>query len=407
MLENLDSKDFSAPHAVYLHIPFCRRRCFYCDFPITVLGDRTSATTSPMVADYLDALAQEITRTAEVLGIDRTIHPPLESIFFGGGTPSLLAPEQIERLIRHLSKVYSFTETIEISMEIDPGTFTLSQIQGWKTAGVNRFSLGIQSTHDALLEVTGRSHRHADNLQAIDFLHQADITNFSLDLISGLPGLTAEQWQQSLDWALATQAAHLSVYDLTLEAGTVFGKRHDRGQLQLPEEDSTAQMYRQASQTLRSAGYAHYEISNYAKPNYQCRHNRTYWESRPFYGFGMGATSAIQGDRIARPRTRAEYYHWLEHQLKADLTQPSTSQSKIDRLLETLMMGLRLQEGLAIAPLVECYGSEIIDRVLKTLQRYEKSGWVLWSRDRIQLSEPEGFLFSNVVLVALFEELEV
>ena len=404
------------PQSAYIHIPFCRRRCYYCDFAITPIGDRALPENSPMIAEYTDHLLQEIRhfaphpRTGE--------HParsPLKTLFFGGGTPSLLPTDQLDRILYTLETHYGFAPDIEISMEIDPGTFDLPRLRTWKALGINRYSLGIQSIHDSHLETLGRSHRHTDNLQAIDHLHAANLSNFSLDLISGIPGLTFEQWDQSLTWAIATDAPHLSTYDLTIEPGTVFGKQHDKGQLKnLPPEETTAQMYRHASTRLAAVGYAHYEISNHAKPGYESQHNLTYWRTQPFYGFGMGATSFLNAHRLNRPRTREAYYLWLHTLSPNSRTGEPSAPSPLpifpppaDRLLETLMMGLRLQEGISLATLSSEYSPTLITQVLNILHRYQKQGWTDISTDRIRLTCPEGFLFSNIILIALFEAIDL
>ena len=419
------------PQSAYIHIPFCRRRCYYCDFAITPIGDRALPENSPMIAEYTDHLLQEIRhfapphpRTGEHPTPSSSPFPSsLKTLFFGGGTPSLLPTNQLDRILHTLEIHYGFAPDIEISMEIDPGTFDLPRLRTWKALGINRYSLGIQSIHDSHLETLGRSHRHTDNLQAIDHLHAANLTNFSLDLISGIPGLTFEQWDHSLTWAIATDATHLSTYDLTIEPGTVFGKQYDKGQLKdLPPEETTAQMYRHASTRLAAAGYPHYEISNHAKPGYESQHNLTYWRTQPFYGFGMGATSFLNDHRLNRPRTREAYYLWLHtlspHSRTGELPAPSPlpnsppaddrpDPSPADRLLETLMMGLRLQEGISLATLSSEYSPTLITQVLNILHRYQKQGWTDISTDRIRLTCPEGFLFSNIILIALFEALDL
>ena len=394
------------PQSAYIHIPFCRRRCYYCDFPITPIGDRALPENSSMIAEYTDHLLQEIRHFSP-------LNPaPLKTLFFGGGTPSLLPTSQIDRILRTLETHYGFAPDIEISMEIDPGTFDLPRLLAWKALGINRYSLGIQSIHDSHLETLGRSHRHTDNLHAIDHLHAANLGNFSLDLISGIPGLTFEQWDSSLTWAIATQATHLSTYDLTIEPGTVFGKQHDKGQLKnLPPEETSAQMYRHASNRLAAAGYAHYEISNHAQAGYESQHNLTYWRTQPFYGFGMGATSFLQQQRINRPRTRNAYYLWLRALPHTGAhpapNPPPLPSSPNDRLLETLMMGLRLQEGISLTALNAEYSPTLITQVITILHRYQKQGWTEISPDRIRLTCPEGFLFSNIILIALFQALDI
>ena len=403
--------------SAYVHIPFCRQRCYYCDFPISVVGNALNGRNSGTIAHYINVLCQEIQNTPA------TVHP-LETVFLGGGTPSLLSVGQLARILTTLDQQFGIASTAEISMEIDPGTFDLAQVQGYKAAGVNRVSLGVQAFQPELLQVCGRSHTVTEIYTAIDLLRQTGFENISLDLISGLPHQTLAQWQDSLEQAIALAPRHLSCYDLTVEPTTPFSRQYKPGMAPLPSDETTAEMYRTAQRLLTGAGYTHYEISNYAKPGYQCRHNRVYWETRPFYGFGMGATSYLNGDRVARPRKTQEYYAWVEEQIQTGKMQLESEpdRSPNEQLLDTLMLGLRLAEGLAIEDLRSRFGPTKLAQIWQCLQRYAQQGWVavlpqrspetqpdpvnLPEFGRIRLTDPEGFLFSNVVLVALFETLE-
>ena len=395
------------PTAAYIHIPFCRRRCYYCDFPISVVGDRGNAAAT-MVEDYLEALVKDI-QLADAAG------KPLKTIFFGGGTPSLLSPQQLSKIISAIALKFGIDRNAEISMEIDPGTFDRDRLKGYLAAGLNRFSLGVQTFDEELLKICGRSHTRSDVLSAVEIIKQLDIRNFSLDLISGLPHQTIEHCRSSLEQAIAISPAHLSCYDLVLEPVTAFGKQYQPGETPLPDDDTTADMYRLTQQILTAAGYHHYEISNYARLDYQCRHNRVYWENKPYYGFGMGAASYVNGKRFSRPRTRREYYQWLEAGAVVDTAEISTT----DYLLETLMLGLRLAEGVEL----DRFEPQVRERILDCIKPYLKREWVelvmgdrhlkLEDEDlksdrgiRLCLSDPEGFLFSNTILAALFEEFE-
>ena len=402
--------------SAYIHIPFCRRRCYYCDFPVSVVGDKNPTTGDRMngsnsgtIARYVEFLCQEIRQQVSVCAHREA----LTTVFFGGGTPSLLASDQVHSILQTLDQRFGIAVDAEISMEIDPGTFDQAQILGYRTAGVNRVSVGVQAFQEKLLETAGRSHTVEEIYTALDSIHAAGFTNISLDLISGLPHQTLADWETSLDKAIALAPTHLSCYDLTIEPVTAFGRQYKPGIKPLPSDETTAEMYRTAHRVLTAAGYDHYEISNYAKPGYQCRHNRVYWENRPFYGFGMGATSYIAGDRVARPRKTGEYYEWVEKGERGNGERQENG--NLDLLLDTLMLGLRLQEGLAIAPLVEQFGEAAIARVWQRLQPYRKTGWVAVEPEsaieraaiaRIKLTNPEGFLFSNIVLTELFEEFE-
>ncbi|MEH1767054.1 MAG: radical SAM family heme chaperone HemW [Nostoc sp.] len=391
------SQNFSISGIVssaYLHIPFCRRRCFYCDFPVSVVGDRLRGETSGTISQYVEVLCQEIAMTPAV-------GQPLKTIFFGGGTPSLLSTEQLQRILRELQKYFGIASGAEISMEIDPATFDLAHIAGYHSAGVNRVSLGVQAFQAELLQKAGRSHSVEDIFAAVELIHQVEIPVFSLDLISGLPHQSLDQWQDSLLKAVAIAPTHISIYDLTIEPGTAFGRYYKPGNTPLPTDEATVKMYQMGQQVLTSAGYEHYEISNYAQPGYQCRHNRVYWENRPYYGFGMGAASYVEGKRFTRPRKTKEYYQWVQAGgvIDCDVTPPK------EVLLETLMLGLRLAEGVSLAALAEGFGEEKVKEICQCLQEYFENGWIEIAEGRLRLIDPQGFLFSNVVLAELFEKL--
>lgn len=418
MLANLkplqETIPLRSPSSAYVHIPFCRRRCYYCDFPVSIVGDRLQGEASGTISNYVEILCQEIATTPR-------IGEPLETIFFGGGTPSLLSINQLSHIVDVLTRHFGICPGAEISMEMDPGTFDLNQLQGYQTAGVNRVSLGVQAFQPELLQVCGRSHTANDIWAAVDIIRQVGITNFSLDLISGLPHQTLEQWQETLEKAVAIAPKHISIYDLTIELGTAFGRYYKLGIQPLPTDDTTVQMYRQGRQVLTSAGYEHYEISNYAKLNHQCHHNRVYWTNRPYYAFGMGATSYVQGQRFTRPRKTKEYYQWVKDLITSSgaINCPQTPADEV--LLETLMLGLRLKEGVSLSVLAQLFGEETLKQIWICLQPYYRQGLVrILSTDgktmdnveqlggdtsRLSLTDPEGFLFSNTVLAALFNQL--
>ena len=362
-----------------------------------------------MVEEYLAALIRDIQ-------LIPAIARPVKTIFFGGGTPSLLSPAELSSIIQAIALKFGIAVDAEISMEIDPGTFNRDRLQGYLDAGLNRFSLGVQTFERELLKICGRSHTLDDVTEAVNIIQQLNVDNFSLDLISGLPHQTLEQCQTSLEKAIAISPKHLSCYDLVLEPVTAFGKQYQPGETPLPNDDDTAEMYRLTQQTLTAAGYQHYEVSNYALMGYQCRHNRVYWENRPYYGFGMGAASYVNGKRFTRPRTRREYYSWLDRGAIIDAPEITAT----DYLLETLMLGLRLAEGINTAQ----FEPDILQKIWSCLQPYYRQGWIetvdkngvlikLENEDslpasitKIRLSDPEGFLFSNTILATLFEKLE-
>ncbi|MGD1852362.1 MAG: radical SAM family heme chaperone HemW [Cyanophyceae cyanobacterium] len=406
------------PRAVYLHIPFCRRRCHYCDFAIAVTGEfvphKTGGSPSKTPVDgsnsdrirrYVDTLTQEITQ--DIIAAPLTDQPnsplskspPLTTIFFGGGTPSLLSVEQFRRILQALKARFTLAPTVEISMEMDPGTFNREKLAGFLDLGLNRVSLGVQAFQDELLEACGRLHRRHEVDRAIAMLDDFGITNWSLDLITGLPYQTEDHWRESLALAIAANPAHISVYDLTVEPGTVFGYRYEPGEFPLPPEAIATELYRHAHKTLTATGYDHYEISNYAKPGHRSRHNLVYWRNEPYYAFGMAATSYVDRSRFSRPPTPYDYENWVNEggEMAGEQVDP------VDEWLETLMVGLRLSDGLLGKDLAKKFGSDPVQELVRLLQPYEKQGLVTLTKGAIALTSPDGFLVSNNVLSTIFE----
>jgi len=390
------------PRSAYLHIPFCHRRCFYCDFPVVPLGDRAGAASgqsgAASIAAYLALLQREIALAPE--------GPPLSTIYFGGGTPSLLLPAQVSDLLAELAGHFGLAPGAEITLELDPASFDRARLEAYLAAGVNRVSLGGQSFDDAVLASLGRRHRRSDLLAATRWLAQArlqgGLASWSLDLIQAVPGQTTELWREQLRLAIAVGAPHLSVYDLSIEPGTVFAWREQRGELSLPDADLAADLMELTAAELAAAGYGHYEVSNYARPGHASRHNRVYWSGAGWWGFGMGATAAPRGQRQARPRTREAYQHWLEQQGAKAARAPAPEP---DAWLEDqLIVGLRRREGIRPLDLLIAAGlappralqalGDLRRRLGLELQR----GLVLLEGPRWRLSDPAGLALSNAVL---------
>jgi len=389
------------PRSAYLHIPFCHRRCFYCDFAVVPLGDHADGANSGSIAGYLELLLGEI--AAAPAG------PPLATVYVGGGTPSMLTPAQVGSLLAALGTHFGLAPGAEISLEMDPASFDGPRLAGYLAAGVNRVSLGGQSFDDAVLARLGRRHRSTDLLQAASWLHQArqggDLASWSLDLIQGLPEQGLAAWRQQLAQAVALAPPHLSIYDLIIEPGTVFAWRQGRGELELPDADLGADLMELTAQTLQAAGYGHYEISNFALPGHASRHNRVYWSGAGWWGFGLGATSAPWGQRLARPRTRAAYAEWLAE------SHPASRGTQAPGLPfdERLLVGLRRREGVRLADLAGQAGVTSVELgdLLGRWQPFRERGLLLQEGPRWRLSDPEGLALSNGVLrelVAWWEE---
>ncbi len=391
-----------APRAAYLHIPFCLRRCFYCDFPVVPLGDRADGSRNPAIPSYLASLQREIAVSAP--------GPPLSTVYFGGGTPSLLTAEQLGDLLAALRRRYGLAPGAEITLEMDPASFDQARLLAVLELGVNRVSLGGQSFDDGVLAGLGRHHRRHHLVEAAGWLGQAQrnglLRSWSLDLLQGvppLPGLpsprTPEEWRahwrEQLEQAIALQPPHLSVYDLTIEPGTVFDRRVAQGSMEPLEEDLGADLMDLTASRLRGAGYGRYEVSNYAWPGHASRHNRVYWSGVGWWGFGMGATAAPFGKRQARPRTRESYALWLA-QGGPGLAEPPTAFP----LDERVFVGLRRREGVNMAALLASQGEG--EAALVSLQRrltpWLERRWLRIEGDRWRLTDPEGLALSNAVL---------
>jgi putative oxygen-independent coproporphyrinogen III oxidase len=381
------------PRSAYLHIPFCHRRCFYCDFPVVPLGDRADGAHSGSISSYLVLLHREIAASPS--------GPPLETVYLGGGTPSMLTPEQVRGLLEALARRFGIAPGAELSLELDPASFDQARLAGYLAAGINRVSLGGQSFDDEVLEGLGRRHRRLDLLEAAGWLRrswqQGGLTSWSLDLIQGLPAQRSAHWDRQLSQAIALQPPHLSVYDLSVEPGTVFSRRQDRGELALPEEDLAADLMEQTWSRLTAAGYGHYEISNYAMPGHASRHNRVYWSGAGWWGFGMGATAAPHGRRLAHPRTRLAYAEAVGSRPQERDDSPGPWRMPLD---ERLMVGLRRREGVNLLRLARHHHldpAQLVDLRVR-LGDYERRGLLLIEGPRWRLADPAGLALSNGVL---------
>jgi oxygen-independent coproporphyrinogen-3 oxidase len=397
------------PTAAYVHIPFCRRRCYYCDFAVSIVGDRPPLSQAGQqdygaIAEYVEVLCQEIRQTPNA-------GHPLHTVFFGGGTPSLLTLSQLDRILTTLDQHIGITADAERSIEVDPDAVDADKIAGYAALGLNRVSLGAQAFQLEILQACGRTHTPADIRRTVEQLRQVGIHNVSLDLISGLPHQTLGAWEASLEQAIALEPTHLSVYDLTIEPETAFGRWYEPGQCPLPSDDATATFYRGAQKLLTAAGFRHYEISNYGRSGYECRHNLVYWRNSTYYGFGMGAASYTQRQRYVRPRKRSAYFAWVEAMIQRGSQLDVPLDTRHDVFLDTVMVGLRLADGLDVRAIAHHFGDAYAQRLLRILGPYQAQGWVWMAESsgevhHLGLTDPEGFLFSNVVLSTVFQQFD-
>ena len=279
------------PLSLYLHIPFCRRRCAYCDF-------NTYTSVGALQGAYARAMCREIEQVAEFAGEAGQLRP-LHTIFFGGGTPSLMALADLSAILQTTQRAFGWQPDIEITLEANPDTVDGVYLAGLRALGINRLSFGVQSAVASELQLLERSHDFTTVIRVANEARQAGFTNFSFDLIYGVPGQTFESWAQSLEAALALDPPHLSLYCLTIEAGTPMQRWLNNGRIQPPDPDLAAEQYDLACARLKTAGFTHYEISNWAKPGLACAHNLTYWRNREYLGLGAGAHGHANGTRYA------------------------------------------------------------------------------------------------------------
>ena len=397
------------PKSAYVHIPFCHRRCFYCDFSVIPIGDNIASVNgldNKIINSYLDILKKEI------LSIKHK--SSLSTIYIGGGTPSILNPLQIGELIELFKQNYGIDHGAEITMEIDPASFEESDLYQFINAGVNRFSLGAQSFNNQILKQAGRRHKSIDVKKACNWLSKAKNENYiktwSLDLIQNLPQSNFDNWRSDLENALKYSPPHISIYDLIVEEGTFFKKLQESGSLNLPDDDQSYKNSELTSKILRRSGYTRYEISNYSIPGHQSRHNRVYWNGLGWWSFGQGSTSSPWGIKFTRPRQNKEYKKWVINQIKVNLDESliDTSYRNVD-LDEKIMLGLRLKEGINIKRAFKENGWDEMtsktnfDKLIKIWERYKAVGLVCNEGDRYYLSDPKGMELSNQVLISMFE----
>jgi oxygen-independent coproporphyrinogen-3 oxidase len=410
-------------YALYFHIPFCTHRCAYCDF-------NTYAGHESLIPAYVEALIREV----EFVARAAPQRLPVHTIFFGGGTPSLLTPHQFERILQTVRSNFTLVPTpssnpstlyapsippgssgssalsgssdtsgsSETSLEANPGTVTLASLKGLRQAGFNRISYGVQSFHPDELRMLERIHNPFDVLDAVRWARQAGFGNLNLDLIYGLPEQTLARWQASLRHAVELAPEHLSLYALTIENGTPFGRWAAQGLLPLPDPDLAADMYEAASDFLAEQGYQQYEISNWTQPGFQCRHNLQYWRNLPYLGFGAGAHGCANGLRVSnvlRIKTYIEHFISLRSSPTSlfppfPISPATVTRSALTRhteMQETLMLGLRLtQEGVSAQSFWERFGQELMDVFGNEINELVDLGLLEFSRQNHPLPPDQG-----------------
>lgn len=366
--------------AVYIHIPFCANRCYYCDF-------QTYVTRNPQVVwDYLRSLEKEISNYS--LG-------EIQTLYVGGGTPTFLEHRQMEFLLSVLDQAFPKRgENLEFTMEANPGTTDLSKLRLMKEGGVNRLSYGVQSFDDGLLGKIGRIHNRRQAFTAIEEARQAGITNLSIDLMFGLPEQTIEQFNESLTHALKLDIPHISAYSLKIEENTVFSKWEQKGRLSLPDEDTEIKMYELLIRKTEEQGYHWYEISNFAKHGFESRHNQVYWENKEYYGFGAGAHGYIHGHRYANYGSALKYSK--EMVLNGDAVEESHPLSAMEQMEDYMILGLRLRRGVSSDDFYRRYQKKMTDVFADSIKKYIEEDLLAWDGDRLYLTKRGVFLGNEV-----------
>jgi len=410
-------------HSLYFHIPFCVQRCAYCDF-------NTYAGQENNIPAYLQALCREVglVGKSHISGNDGMGKATAHTVFFGGGTPSLLDPVQFEQILQVVHDSFEVLPEAEISLEANPGTLNLDSLRSLRTLGFNRLSLGVQSAHADELMLLGRIHDYSEVIDAVKWSRQAGFNNLNLDLIFGLPEQTLERWSKTLEQAMELEPEHLSLYALTIEHGTPFGRWAASGRLPIPDPDLAAEMYEWAGEFLEGHGFVQYEISNWgrskgeagkmeagaANPFYACRHNLQYWRGDPYLGFGAGAHGYAAGVRYSNVLRIKTYLQRLEKPVTAEaspgfpLSPAAAAHTRITRrtaMQETMLTGLRLtREGVSAQDFQRRHGMELAEVFGKDIEELVRLGLLEWAEEsRVKLT-PRGRLLGNQVFIRFVGE---
>ena len=372
---------FMSKPGIYIHIPFCRSRCSYCDFATDVYK------SSDAVDRYVSALVEEISNFKI-----QDSKFKVDTIYFGGGTPSLLASKQLAKILDAIHKKFSVDAKSEITMEMNPATVTLETLREYKNSGVNRASFGAQTFDDAELKRLGRKHTAQDVRETIELLRSADFKNISFDLIAGLPRQTLADWERNLVEALKLKPEHLSLYLLEIHEATPLAEQIRSGRQPLPDEDLAAEMYKIMLEKISANGYRQYEISNFCLPGFESKHNSKYWTLDAVFGFGCSAHSFDgKNRRWSNERDTLKYVGSIENKNFRHIEDKS-----MDAKFEYLFLGLRLNKGINIGEYQKRFGANLVLEYKEQLDFLKNAGLIKFDEDFLRLTE-KGFLYSNEV----------
>ena len=378
---------------LYVHIPFCVRKCAYCDF-LSAPADTQERTL------YIDALTEEIRARKN----DFTAYR-VSTIFLGGGTPSILEGDDSARIFRALQENFDISDDAEITMEVNPGTVTEEKAASWRKSGVNRLSIGLQSADDRELKMLGRIHTYREFLDTWKIVREAGFENVNVDLISAIPGQNLRSWSETLRKAADLGPEHISAYSLIVEEGTPFYERYGDGSGEdedkgnhlppLPDEDTEREIYKATEKILAEYGYHRYEISNYSKTGYECRHNLGYWERKEYLGLGLGASSLISECRFHNAADMGKYLRLYEN-AGTDICEDIEHLSVEDQMEEFMFLGLRKTVGISVDDFRKAFGKEIREVYGEQMRKLEEQRLIEYSGNRVRLTE-RGTDISNYV----------
>lgn len=370
--------------AAYVHIPFCAKKCGYCDF------NAYSGYKDGTKARYVDALVREIIARSEP-------NTQVPTVFFGGGTPTQLSAADLGRILNAIRQHYTLDGNAEITVEANPGDVSPAYLKELREVGFNRLSFGVQTFNDRTLALIDRVHSGEDAKRAIYAAREAGFDNISLDLMFALPRQTLRDWERAMNTAFTLPITHLSMYALIVEEGTPFYARRERGRLILPSEKSETAMFERAMCRANDAGFRHYEISNYALPGFECRHNQTYWRNESYFGFGAGAVGYLNGVRqtnVKRPSAYIEAVHAQNGYVVAEeerLTQEET-------IGETMMVGLRQTAGIVLNDFAHRFGVRLEEQYKNVIAKHTATGLLVCNNERLHLTY-RGVLLAHEVMV--------
>ncbi|SCZ77168.1 radical SAM family heme chaperone HemW [Acidaminobacter hydrogenoformans] len=371
---------------LYVHIPFCKSKCYYCDF--------CSMPDLSRAEDYLDALEIEATLLMQHYG---KLKP--ETLFIGGGTPTLLEEKAWYRLAKLFNQTFDLSALTEWSVEGNPESVSPYLAQTLKTIGVNRFSMGVQSMDAGLLKTIGRIHGPEHVEKAFEALRRAGFDNLNLDLMTGLPGQTLSAIEDVLSWVNHFKPEHVSAYGLKIEEGTPFDLMERRGQLNLPDEALEREMDHRIRAVLGAQGYEHYEISNYAKPGKACRHNLNYWNCGSYAALGLSAHGYLNGERYENTSDLDAYFSRLNEKQLPVISRETITAQEDEK--EWLMLRLRLSDGIPLSIYESRYGKVLLEEKTGAVNKLIRQGWIVIEENHLKLTE-EGMDFANAVIVELF-----